>query len=206
MKLFYCDTLMPRKVCAAARYLKAPVEFVYVDLRKGEHVLPAYLTLNPNAKVPVLTDGDKVVWESDAILCELALATGSELMPRSPEGQIELIKWFSWNAQHFTRAGGTLYFEHIIRPKFGLGEVDRGAVAEGQRDFRKFARVLDDHLDGRRWLLGEGLSLADFSVGICLPYAEDARLPLEEYPNVRRWHERLSELDGWNDPWPQGLQ
>ena len=202
MKLFYCDTLMPRKACAAARYLKAPVEFIYVDLKKGEHVLPTYLTLNPNAKVPVLAHGDKVTWESDAILCELALATGSELLPRTPEGQVELIKWFSWNSQHFTRAGGTLYFEHVIRPKFGLGEADKTAVAEGERNFRRFARVLDDHLDGRRWLLGERLSLADFSVGICLPYAEGARLPLEDYSHVRRWHDRLSELDGWNEPWP----
>ena len=206
MKLFYCDTLMPRKVCAAAHYLKAPVEFIYVDLKKGEHVLPAYLTLNPNAKVPVLTQGEKVTWESDAILCELAKVTGSELLPDSLDGQIELIKWFSWNAHHFIRAGGTLYFEHIIRPRFGLGEVDKNAEAEGQRNFRKYASVLNDHLDGRHWLIGDRLSLADFSVGICLPYAKDAQMPLEEFPNVRRWHERLAELDGWNEPWPRIVQ
>ena len=202
MKLFYCDTLMPRKVCAAARYLKAPVEYVYVDLRKGEQVLPAYLTLNPNGKVPVFVHGEKVLWEADAILCELAAATGSELMPRGPDGQIELIKWFSWNAYHFTRAGGSLYFEYVIRPRFNLGPADPAAVEEGLRDFRRFARVLDDHLDGRDWLIGDRLSLADFSVGVPLPYAEQARMPLEDYPNVRRWHDRLSELEGWTDPWP----
>src|SRR5579859_1063444 len=181
MKLFYCDTLMPRKVCAAALYLKAPVDFIYVDLEKGEHVLPAYLTLNPNAKVPVLTRGDKVVWESDAILYELALATGSELLPDSREKQVELVRWFSWNSQHFTRAGGSLYFEYVVRPRFGLGDVDQSAVAEAQRDFRKYARVLNDHLDGRRWLLGDRLSLSDFSVVIALPYVKEAHLPLDEF-------------------------
>jgi glutathione S-transferase len=202
MKLFYCDTLAPRKVCAAARYLKAPVEYVYVDLGRGEQVLPAYLTLNPNGKVPVLAMGEKVVWEADAILCELALATESQLLPRTLDGQIELIKWFSWNSQHFTRHGGTLYFEHIIRPRFGMGPPDAQEVAGALKHFRKYARVLDDHLAGRRWLMGDRLSLADFSVGVCLPYAEAAHLPIGDYPNMRRWHERLGELDGWTAPWP----
>jgi len=202
MKLFYCDTLAPRKVCAAARYLNAPVDYVYVDLSKGEQVLPTYLTLNPNGKVPVLAMGEKVVWEADAILCELALATDSELLPRSLDGQIELIKWFSWNSQHFIRAGGALYFEHIIRPRFGMGPPDQQEVTDNLKSFRKFARVLDDHLDGRRWLMGDRLSLADFSVGICLPYAEQAQLPIDDFPHMKRWHDRLSELDGWSDPWP----
>jgi glutathione S-transferase len=202
MKLFYYDTLAPRKVCAAARYLKAPVEYVYVDLRKGEHVLPAYLTLNPNGKVPVLAMGEKVIWEADAILCELALATESELLPRTLDGQVEMIKWFSWNSQHFIRAGGALYFEHIIRPRFDLGPPDEKEVADNSQKFRKFARVLDDHLDGRRWLMGDRLSLADFSVGICLPYAEKAQLPIDEFPHIKCWHDRLSELDGWTNPWP----
>jgi len=202
MKLFYSDTLAPRKACAAALYLKAPVEFVFVDLEKGEHKQPSYLALNPNGKVPVLKHGDKVVWEADAILCELAVATESELLPRRLEGQVEMIKWFSWNSQHFIRAGGSLYFEYIIRPRFNLGPADTAAVEEAQGNFRKYARVLDDHLAGRKWLLGESLTLADFSVGICLPYAEEARLPLEEFANMQRWHDRLSELDGWNKPWP----
>jgi len=202
MKLFYSDTLAPRKACAAAHYLKAPVEFVYVSLEKGEHKQPDYLALNPNGKVPVLTHGDKVVWEADAILCELALATESELLPRRLDGQVEMIKWFSWNSQHFIRAGGSLYFEHIIRPRFNLGAADPAAVEEAQGNFRKYAGVLDNHLAGRKWLLGDHLTLADFSVGICLPYAKEARLPLEEFPNMRRWHDRLGELDGWNEPWP----
>jgi glutathione S-transferase len=68
MKLYYFDTLQPRKVCAAAKYLEAPVEYVYVDLLKGEQRSPRYLALNPNGKVPTLTDGEKILWEADAIM------------------------------------------------------------------------------------------------------------------------------------------
>ena len=54
MKLYYSDVLSPHKACAVARYLKSPVEFVYLDLVKGEQQAPAYLVLNPNGKVPTL--------------------------------------------------------------------------------------------------------------------------------------------------------
>ncbi len=66
MKLYYSDVLAPRKACAVARYLEADVEFVYLDLRKGEQKAPSYLALNPNGTVPTLTEGDQVVWEADA--------------------------------------------------------------------------------------------------------------------------------------------
>src|SRR3954462_9511039 len=69
MKLYYADTLNPRKACAVARYLNSPVEFVHVDLRKGEHKTPAFLAINPNGKVPAFSDGDLKLWEANAIMC-----------------------------------------------------------------------------------------------------------------------------------------
>ena len=71
MKLYYAETMNPRKVCALAKYLGLPVEFVRVDLRKGEQHTPDFLAVNPNGKVPVLVDGDLVLWESTAIMARL---------------------------------------------------------------------------------------------------------------------------------------
>ena len=79
MKLYYSAVLSPHKARAVARYLKSPVEFVYLDLVKGEQQAPAYLVLNPNGKVPTLVDGERVVWEDDAVMCYLAERAGSEL-------------------------------------------------------------------------------------------------------------------------------
>ena len=61
MKLYYFETINGQKVCAVAKYLDAPVEYVHVDLAKGEHKTPAYLAINPNGKIPALVDGDTVV-------------------------------------------------------------------------------------------------------------------------------------------------
>jgi glutathione S-transferase len=62
--------------------------------------------------------------------------------------------------------------------------------------------VLDDHLKGRAYVVGDALTIADFAVGITLPYAEDARIPLAEFPEIERWHRRLSELPAWREPFP----
>lgn len=80
-QLHYAETMMPRKVCALARHLGLPVTFVPVDLGAGGHLTPQFRALNANAKVPVLVDGDLVLWESDAIMMHLAIRAGSPLWP-----------------------------------------------------------------------------------------------------------------------------
>jgi glutathione S-transferase len=201
IKLYYAETLAPRKTCALAKYLGAPVEYVCLDLRKGEHHAPAYLAINPNAKVPAMEDGERILWEADAIMCHLAERTGSDLWPRDTR-QIDVVRWFSWNAHHFYRFGGTLYFEHIVRAHFGLGNPDPVAVEQALNGFRKCATVLNAHLGGREWLVGDRMTVADFSVAVTLPYAEQANLPLDEFPEVRRWHEQLNDIEAWREPFP----
>jgi len=202
MRLYYSDTLNPRKACAVARYLNSPVEFVHVNLAKGENKTPEFLAINPNGKVPALEDGDLKVWESNAIMCHLARKAGSDLWPRDERNQIELTRWLTWNSEHFTRHAGTLYFEHIIKAKFGLGEPNAAAIEEATGFFKRFAGVLNDHLRDRKYILGDTLTVVDFAVGISLPYAERANIPVKEFPEVERWHARLNELPAWREPWP----
>jgi glutathione S-transferase len=201
MTLYYSDILSARRACAVARCLKAPVEYVYLDLVSGDQRKPAYLAINPNGKVPALVKGQRITWESDAVICQLSEDMGADLWPHDGR-QIEITRWFSWNAQHFTRAGGALYFENIVKKRFGLGAPDRAVVEAELGDFRRFAKVLDDHLAGRKWIVGEGLTVADFSVAMTLPYAEEAQRPLDEFTNVRRWHDRLNEIEAWRGPFP----
>ena len=202
MKLFYMETLNPRKACAVARYLNSPAQFVRVDLAKGEQRTPEFLAINPNGKVPALQDGDTTLWEADAIMGYLARAAQSDLWPADGRRQIDLMRWLSWNAQHFTRHAGTLYFQYLIKPAFGMGGPDPTAVDEATGYFRRFAAVLNDHLRGRRYLVGDALTIADFSVAVALPYAGAAHIPIAEFPEIDRWHARLNELPAWREPFP----
>lgn len=203
MKLYYAETLNPRKACAVARYLDLPVGYVAVDLAKGEQKRPAFLALNPNGKVPVLEeDGGRALWESNAIMCRLSQIAGADLWPKEAERQIEVVRWLSWDMAHFTRHGGSLYFEHIIKPFLGM-KLDPATVESATGFFKTNAAVLESHLAGRRYLLGDQLTVADFATAVTLPYAGPAKLPLDDFPAIQRWHGRLCELPAWREPWPK---
>jgi len=206
MKLYYAETLAPRKACAVAGYLNLPLDYVFVDLGRGEHMKPDYLAINPNGKVPALIDGERRLWEADAIICHFAQRAQSALWPRDAQQQIDVVRWMSWNNQHLYRHAGALYFEHLIKPRIGLGDPDQANIAEARTFFRKHAAVLDQHLKGRKWLLGNDLSVADFSVGVPLPYASAAAMPLDEFPEVRRWHDQLNAFDAWRNPFPARME
>lgn len=202
MKLYYFETINGQKACAVARHLALPVEFVRIDLAKGEQKSPDYLAINPNGKIPALADGDLKLWEADAIMCHLARKAGSDLWP-ADERAVEVMRWLSWNTAHFTRHAGTLYFEHLVKPRFGLGAQNQNAITEASGYVLQFGRVLDDHLRGRKFLLGDTLTIADFAVAITLPYADKAHIPLDGFSEIQRWHDRLNELPAWREPFPE---
>lgn len=201
-QLHYAETMMPRKVCALARHLDLPVTFVPVDLGAGGHLTPQFRALNPNAKVPVLVDGDLVLWESDAIMMHLAIRAGSPLWPSDRGHQVEVMRWLSWAAHEFNPKAGALYFEHIIRPAFGMGAVDPKAEAEAIKGCHRCLAVLDHHLADRDFLIGSDLTIADFSAAVTLPWADAARIPLAGFAAVCRWHDRLMQLPAWRAPFP----
>jgi len=201
MKLYYFETPNSRKVCATAKHLNSPVEWIRIDLAKQEHKTPEFLAFNPNGKVPALVDGDAQIWESMAIMCYLAEKAGSDLWP-SDARQIDVIRWLSWDIAHFSRHAGTLFFQHVIKANFGMGPPDDAAVKEALGFFRHFAAVLNTHLESRSYLVGDALTIADFAVASILPVAEPAKIPVSEFPAIERWHARLEELPAWQEPFP----
>lgn len=201
MKLYYAKTPNPRKACAVAKYLNSPVEYVFVDLMKQEHKRPDFLAINPNGKVPALTAGKMKLWESMAIMCYLAEQAGSDLWP-DDERRVEIIRWLSWDALHFSRHGGALFFENVIKPYID-GKPDVAGAAESTGFFRQFAAILNDHLTGRRYVVGDNLTLADFALATMLPYARPSRIPVDEFPEIMRWHAGLNEIEAWREPFPE---
>ncbi len=202
MQLYYFETPNPRKPCAVARHLDIPVEYVRVDLMKGEQKSPDYLAINPNGRVPTLVDGKVHLWESHAIMIYLAQKAGSDLWPSDPTQQIDVIRWLQWDTAHFSRHAGRLLWENFVKQALGMGKPNAAEVADATQFFHVFAQVLEDHLEGRSHLVGEGLTVADFAVASFLPTAAEAKLPLADYPEIRRWHDGMLQLPAWRDPWP----
>jgi len=201
-KLYYSTNLNPRVAVAVARHLRSPVEYIAASPRDPRYE-EAFRPINPNTLVPVLVEDGKSLWETDAIACRLSAIAGSDFWPGS-DRLPELMMWLSWSAQHFTRAGDMFYFQHIIRPRYSLGPENTQGLADSLLEFRRFAPILDAYLADRDWIMDNRLSYADFRVATVLPFAREARLPLGDYHNITKWHDRLLQLDAWRIPF-EGL-
>ena len=170
------------------------VELSVVDLFKGEHKSPEFLKLNPNGKVPVLEDGDYSLWESTAIM--QYLSGDSPLWPPS-KVRYDIIRWQAWGIAHWGPPIGKVVFERLVKGAVGAGEPDETKVEEGLHEFQQVATVLNGHLEGRDWLVGDGITLADLSVAANLTYASTVGIDLEPYANINRWYGAIEARDSW---------
>lgn len=188
-----------RKVSALIDLLGLDVEFVFVDLPKGHQAKPEFLAINPNGMVPALVDGDTTVLESNSIAIYLAEKAGSDLW--SDENKIEILRWMFWEQSHFMYATGMAFYQKLLKPLIGQ-ETDEERLAEAIAKFRRHAKALDQHLDGRDWLVGGAMTLADLAVAANLTYADACGLPVDEFPNVQRWYASIEALPAWQSTRP----
>jgi glutathione S-transferase len=187
-----------RRATMTAVHLNSPVELVLVDLSKGHHKKPDYLRLNPNGRVPVLDDDGFVLWESSAIIQYLADKTpGQTVYPIDVRGRADVNRWLFWSAAHFMPAVGILNFEHFVKRIIGAGEPDPAAVQRGEELVKENARILDRHLEKKTWVLGDRLTLADFSIAAALTSMGSAKLPVRDFVHLMAWFGRVQELDAW---------
>jgi len=203
MRLFHnAVSSNARRVMLAAIHMGTPLDTTEVNLmdpadrRRLEE-------LNPNSKLPVLQDGDFVLWESCAIMQYLADRTyGQTLYPDNVVQRADINRWMFWACQHFSPALGVIVWENIWKGVTGNGGPDPAAIARAAVDVQKFATVLDKQLAGRQWVLGSSLTLADFALAAPLMYTDQAKLPVTGYANLQAWYARVQELDAWKQTQP----
>lgn len=186
------------KVLAVAEYLRLDYELCAIDLTKGEHKTEAFTAMNPNQRMPVMEDNGFVLWESNAILQYLAgKRPESGLLPADPVKRALVNQWQFWDMAHWDPACATLIFEQLVKRLLQKAPPDAAKVAEGLERFARVAKVLDAHLAHRAFVVGDSVTLADFSLGSALNVSQSARIPMDDYANIARWFERLTELPGW---------
>jgi len=199
MKLYY-NPLSPnvRRARLTVAVLGIDVEEKLLDFSKGEHKSPEYLALNPNGAVPTLVDGNFVLTESRAIMQYLATKKPeSGLLPRDEQSRADVSRWQFWDAAHFSPQLGTLAFEKIIKGMMGMGEPDATKIQEALTNFRRFASVLEQRLNGKMFVVGNALTIADLTLAASLMYAAQTEAPVSEFPNLQSWFSRITALDGW---------
>jgi glutathione S-transferase len=187
------------KVMVVANHLGLDYRLHMVDFRKRDQKTPEYAALNPNMRMPTLKEGDYVLWESNAIAQYLALQRPeSGLLPKDERGRLDVTRWQFWDLAHWDPACAVFAFEYVAkRLVLGINEPDMEAIAKATEPFHRVATVLDGQLKNRRFVTGESLTLADFSLGSAMNFAEPAHYPIEPYGEIKRWFHSLRALPSW---------
>ena len=194
MKLYTLPaSLNSRKLIALVHHLELPVELV--AMQPDEVRSESFAAINPNRLAPVLVDGDFTLWESNAI--GIYLANDSALVPPSLRQRIDLLRWLHWEGIHLNKALGTLFFETVVRPAFGLGATNQALVEDAAVQAARFLPVLDAHLADRRFLVGDALSFADFAVASAEPYRDRLPIDFDRFPHVQRHFDAIAALPAW---------
>jgi GST-like protein len=192
IRFYFHPTPNPAKIALFLEEAALPYEAIPVDTSKGEQHTPAFRAINPNGKVPAIVDtegpGGKQarVFDSTAILIYLAEKTGRFL--GSPENRPELLSWLLFIASGLGPfSGQAVHFQHAAPD--GLGY----AVNRYRREAERHYRVLNDHLEGRTYIVGETYTIADISAWGWLDRASYVRKgeddPLASFPNLKRLFE-----------------
>jgi GSH-dependent disulfide-bond oxidoreductase len=159
LKLFYHPSPNPLKVALYLEESGLPYELVPVDTRKGEQHAPAFRAINPNGKTPALTDGDVKVFDSNAILLYLAEKSGQFLPPNTPAARAQMYSWLM-----FVATGIGPYCGQAVHFKFFAPEPKEYAVNRYTFEAERHWKIIDEHLAGKQWMVGDTYTLVDMAV------------------------------------------
>ena len=166
-------------------------ELVDVDLAAGEHKQAEFLARSRFGQVPVLEDGSRVIADSNAILVYLAeqYDSSNTWLPADPVAAAEVQGFLS------TAAGQVAYGPAAARlvNVFGAGLDHQRAIDIAHN----LLAVLNTHLEGRAWLVGENPTIADVANYAYIAHAPEGDVSLAQYPHVRAWLDRIAALPGF---------
>jgi len=156
----------------------------------------AFLALNPNAMVPVIEDGDFVLWESNSIIRYLVNQYGGEhLYPTAAKLRARVDQWMDWQA---TDLNGAWSYAFLSLVRQSPAHQDPEALAEACRNWARNMTILDRQLERTgAYVSGEVFSLADIPIGLSVNRWFQTPLERPALPAVQAYYERLSEREGY---------
>ncbi|MES2939535.1 MAG: glutathione S-transferase family protein [Pseudomonadota bacterium] len=168
--------------------LDVPFEAVVVDLHKGEHQQPAFLKLNPAARVPVLVDGDFVLAESAAIAVYLAEKFPDKgLVPADPRERARMLQWLFFTATELEQPLWRIAKHKGLYPRALRLPAE---VELARADFAPMVAVTEAHMQERAYVAGDSVTVADFVLAYTLDWAKEAKM-LEDCPALDAYIERM---------------
>ena len=191
IQLYTWGTPNGKKASIMLEEIGMPYEVHAINLQQGDQMKPEYLAINPNNKIPAIIDTEGAggkpfkLFESGAILMYLAEKSG-KLWPADIVKRYEVIQWLMF------QMGG-------VGPMFGqanyfyrLEEKVPYAIDRFYKEAVRLYKVLDKQLGQNEYLAGE-YSIADVATYPWVWRHDGHNVKLEEFPNVKRWYDAISQ-------------
>ena len=168
-----------------------PYDLTLIDFSKKEQKAPAYLELNPNGRIPTIVDrsnDDFAVFESGAILWYLA-EKYRVFLPDDPKLRSETLQWLMFQMGGVgPMMGQAMYFQRIAAPN---GQDNPFAIKRYEDETRRLFEVLDTRLQGREFMVGDQITIADFAT---FPWARAypwAKVSVDGLDHLQAWFDRI---------------
>ena len=156
---------------------------------------PAFLRMNPHGRVPVLRDGETIVWESHSVLRYLAARCGQEILwPADPAARSRVDRWMDWSLASLQPAFMRLFWGYFRTPP---ERRDRAGLQPAIDECDRCFRLLDGELAMRPYLAGADFTLADMPAGTALYRYFNMDQPVPRHRNVDAWYGRLCTREAY---------
>lgn len=188
MKLYGFGPTRSLRALWGLKELGADFEFEVVNLPAGEHGRPDFVRLNPAGKVPVLVDGDRVIPESAAIVLYLAEKYPQmQLLPADLGVRAQVYRWIMFAMTELEQPLWRITRHTALLPQEKRLPQD---IVLAREDFARMASVLEQHMAGRRFIVGDGITAADCVTAYLMDWANEQGL-LEGKPNLQAYLARM---------------
>lgn len=184
LKLYFSPAACSLAAHMALEEAGADYEAVRINFAEAEQRSPAYLAINPKARVPALADGDWVLTEVPAILRYVALThPAAGLWPKDVRDDVRCAEWLAW-------CSSTVHvsYAHVRRPeRYAASDAAKAEVVEaGRATCRDVWAQVDARLKGREWAAGDSFSVADLYLTVFWLWGRGPTLGFDmaaDYPN-----------------------
>ncbi|MEL7013504.1 MAG: glutathione S-transferase family protein [Pseudomonadota bacterium] len=159
---------------------------------------PEFLAMNPHGKIPVLKDGDLVIWESAAILRYLAATyADSTFWPDDPTTRSQVDMWAEWGKNELCNAFTVPIFWSRVRTSAAAR--DEAALGQAVARFNGYMAHLDQQLIGKTFVCGDAFTAADIMIGHLLYRWFTIDVARDAHPQVEAYYTRLTERPAYQE-------
>ena len=191
-------TVNSRKVLAGLDLLGTQYNLNHVDYLTGAHKAVEYLKINPHGTVPCAVDGECTITESNAILQYAAdVDNRDDYYPKDLKKRATVNRWLLWESSVWFQSCYVYLVEFVVKPLL-KAEPDQSVIDAQAPRWNQLAGILDAQLSKTKWVAGDQLTIADIAIAAPMQLYAAQRLPLDKYPNLKRWMvDGIEKLPSW---------